>query len=82
MEMDKMTAWLYSPNVKPAKELSAHDQRMIQLGWDAHRTLPPQPDQKTKEEKLEELGDSRWRLWTCPKCDGKGKINYGEYLYG
>ena len=34
-----LTEFLYVPNAKPAKELSKHDQKMIQLGWDAHRTL-------------------------------------------
>ena len=41
--MDKL-AWLYNPDSKPSEELSKHDQEMIQLGWDAHRTLEPQPD--------------------------------------
>lgn len=27
--------WLFNPKVKPAEDLSEHDQRMIQLGWDA-----------------------------------------------
>ncbi len=31
--------WLYVPNAKPAKELSKHDQRMIRLGWDAHKSF-------------------------------------------
>ena len=45
MSMDKRTEWLYNPNAKPAREISKHDQQMIQLGWDARRTFEPQPDQ-------------------------------------
>ena len=46
------------------------------------KVLEPKPDQKSRETKLEELGDSRYEWRTCPKCDGRGKITYGEYLYG
>ena len=45
--MDKL-AWLYNPDSKPSEDLPEHDQRMIQLGWDAHRTLEPQPDQPSR----------------------------------
>ncbi len=37
--MNEQVEWLYIPNAKPSKELSKHDQRMIQLGWDAHKTF-------------------------------------------
>lgn len=43
-----LTQWLYDPNSKPAKELSKHDQNMIQLGWDAalkHRLDRPDRDE-------------------------------------
>ncbi len=37
--MSEQMEWLYNPNIKPAKELSKHDQQMIQLGWDAHKAF-------------------------------------------
>ena len=45
-EINNRIEWLYNPNVKPAKELSKHDQQMIKLGWDARcqlftQLLPP-----------------------------------------
>ena len=60
--MDRMTAWLYDLDTTPAEELSEHDQRMIRLGWDAHRTFQPQPDQSRRlltPEEIVELCD-KW----------------------
>ena len=45
--------WLYDPTVKPAKELSKHDQRMIKLGWDAAHTQKEERPDMTKEEASE-----------------------------
>ena len=44
------TRWLSNPDAKPAKELSQHDQDMIQLGWDAAKSMC--------EEKVREIRDT------------------------
>ena len=36
---ERLTEWLHNPKAKPSKELSEHDQKMIQLGWDAKAHL-------------------------------------------
>ena len=40
------TRWLSNPHAKPSKELSQHDQDMIQLGWDAAKSMC---EEKVKE---------------------------------
>lgn len=52
--MSGQLEWLYNPRAKPAKELSKHDQQMIQLGWDAHKTLRldrPELEEANKQER-------------------------------
>lgn len=54
-EQKEQLQWLYVPNAKPAKELSKHDQRIIRLGWDAHRTLKLHSPAREKIEELQIL---------------------------
>lgn len=72
--MNELTEFLYNPNAKPAKELSEHDQRMIQLGWDASQAKSVTrvcPDCKGSGK----LPTGRQTAdYPCLYCSGTGKI--------
>ncbi len=66
--------WLSNPNAKPAKELSKHDQDMIQLGWDAAISYrKPSPELR---EKISELCSKGMRDcdYNCANCIELNKL--------
>ncbi len=83
--------WLQNPNSKPAKELSKHDQRMIQLGWDASQSFKAEqesrqvPDEKLREKIAEKLYEENeptliYDGVTWKKCKGIYPEKTDEYL--
>ena len=83
MPGDKLL-WLYDPNARPAKDMSKHDQQLIQLGWEAckkrkeevvAKDMIPEEIEKKYIHRIMELELQLAKAQgVCPKCGDKKYI--------